>query len=61
MQSLFGGLFYLLTTVVAWNEFGTMRQESKLKSQVAILDAWMKENRRVDSPLDIHRPRHGAL
>jgi hypothetical protein len=50
MQSLFGGLFYLLTTVVAWNEFGAMRQEIKLKSQVAILDAWMKENKRIDSP-----------
>ena len=44
MQSLFGGIFYLMTSVVAWLEYSSIRQDNKIKNQVAAFDAWLKSH-----------------
>ena len=46
MQSLFGGIFYLLTTVVAWNEFSSIRQENKIRRQMYALNGIIQQQHR---------------
>ena len=43
MQALFGGIFYLLTTVEAWNEFSSIRQDNKLRRQMYALNGILQQ------------------
>jgi hypothetical protein len=42
-QCIFGGLFYLMTAVVAWNDYWAIQQEDKSQRQMAALTQWQQQ------------------
>jgi hypothetical protein len=42
-QSIFGGFFYLMTAVFAWNDYWAIQMEDKLQRQMAALTQWQQQ------------------